>query len=191
VTEAVAVENVSVPVRGVEFTTWSGPLLENRWSWTTVPGGTERASMVTVTAEGPLIVTSGIVKLPVGVESTGLNPSASVILTTRINGGGMGGKKNASGVEKIAEVVALPVNAIWNAPRRIRPIEPEPPLWLEPTDVAPKVPPSTLRTPVPLTMGARRWIAPPPPPPPAPALPAEGPPPPPEPPVNGVRKLLP
>ena len=80
--EAVAVESANVPARGGESTVWATPFSDARKSFATVPRGTYRASIATGTAATVFSVTSGIVKLPVGFEATGIPAT----LTTRTDG---------------------------------------------------------------------------------------------------------
>ena len=65
--EAEAVESWGVPPNGDESMVRSAPVSENICSLTTVPVGMFRASITNVTAVVALTVTSGILKLPVGL----------------------------------------------------------------------------------------------------------------------------
>ena len=116
---AVAVESASVPVSGVEFTTWSATVSEERRSSTTVPRGILRPSITTSTGEALSMVTSGMVKLPVGVEGTG-TPST---LTTLSAAGGVVGKTSWNGVAKNTDGLMLPVICRWRPSIRMRPLE--------------------------------------------------------------------
>jgi hypothetical protein len=106
IAEAVAVDRSKVPVNGVESMIKSGPFSEKTWSRTTVPTGMKRPSRVKGTAEDVLMVTSGIIKLPVGLDGTG----TPATLTTRTLG--VRGKKTLNGEAKRAVGKVLPVN-IW------------------------------------------------------------------------------
>jgi hypothetical protein len=106
VTEAVAVERVGEPARGVESTTMSGPFSEKKWTLATVPSGTFRASISTVTGEVVLIGTSGASKEPDGCAGTSTPPRVVTRMEDRVEG-----RKRLLGVARLKGVpLALPVN---------------------------------------------------------------------------------
>jgi len=86
VTSALAVDNCSVPSNGALFTTKSGDASDMTLTWSTVPTGTFRASMATVTGPDWLMLASGVAASPVGAVDTGMPP----MLVTRTNGIALG-----------------------------------------------------------------------------------------------------
>ena len=75
--DAEALETCGVPTKGDESIVRSAPVSENICNFTTVPVGMFRASIANKTAAVEFKVTSGALKLPVGLGGTATPPTVS------------------------------------------------------------------------------------------------------------------
>jgi hypothetical protein len=131
---AVAVELATVPAKAEDETTWSAPVSDDMLRVRTVPRGMFVAARETGTATPLLIVTSGIVKLPVGTAGT-----ATPLMDTIVTIGTADGSGELKSGPNVGVGVTVPVKVFVVESMRIQPF---PPFELYPRDT-PRVCPPT------------------------------------------------